>query len=55
MDITRTVALGDSRVQALPLQPMFEIIGQMLRADPLALLCSLPDCERCAAARARLG
>ena len=55
MDITRTVALGDSRVQALPLQPMFEIIVQMLRADPLALLCSLPDCERCAAARARLG
>ncbi|HNT55006.1 MAG TPA: AAC(3) family N-acetyltransferase [Anaerolineaceae bacterium] len=55
MEITHTVALGDTRVQALPLQPMIEIIVRLLHENPLALLCDLPDCDRCAATRVRGG
>ena len=45
--ITRTVRIGSAEVRALPLAPMIEIAAGLIREDPLALLCSSPDCERC--------
>jgi aminoglycoside 3-N-acetyltransferase len=50
--MTRTVKIGDGVVRALPLQPMIEAVVEMIRQDPLALLCDRPDCERCNAVRA---
>jgi hypothetical protein len=38
-------------VQALPLKEMIAIVQEKLAADPFALLCSRPDCERCNAVR----
>lgn len=49
--IGHTLRLGNARVIALPLQPMFIVLKQLLHEDPLALLCDLPDCERCGAVR----
>ncbi|NPV85501.1 MAG: AAC(3) family N-acetyltransferase [Anaerolineae bacterium] len=50
-EITRQVNIGEATVKALPLQEMCTILTQMLLDDPLALLCSRPDCERCADVR----
>lgn len=49
--ITRQVNIGEATVKALPLQEMCTILTQMLLDDPLALLCSRLDCERCADVR----
>ncbi len=49
--ITRTVALGPSRVRALPLPEMVAITQTWIENDPLALLCDRPDCMRCNAVR----
>ncbi len=51
-DITRKVKVGEALIQALPLNPMVETISELIHADPLALLCSRPDCGRCNAVRA---
>jgi aminoglycoside 3-N-acetyltransferase len=48
-DITRSVKIGESLIEALPMQPMLEIITQKIKEDPLALLCGNPNCERCSA------
>ncbi len=45
--ITRSVRIGSAEVRAIPLAPLLEIAAGTLREDPLALLCSSPDCERC--------
>ena len=50
-DLTRKVQVGASFIQALPLAPMVEAAVQLIHSDPLALLCSRPDCERCNAVR----
>lgn len=50
--ITRRVQIGAAPVLALPLKEMIAIVQDKLAADPLALLCSRPDCERCNAVRA---
>lgn len=50
-EITHQVTIGSAVVQAVPLESMIEILSQHLKADPLALLCRRPDCERCAAVR----
>jgi aminoglycoside 3-N-acetyltransferase len=50
--ITHRVQIGNALVQALPMEQMIEAISGLVRADPLALLCSRPDCERCNAVRA---
>ncbi|TLN25643.1 AAC(3) family N-acetyltransferase [bacterium] len=50
--ITRFARIGNAEVRALPLTPMLEIAAGLIREDPLALLCSSPDCERCQAVRA---
>jgi len=49
--ITRTVRIGAAEVRALPLAAMLETAAALIREDPLALLCSSPDCERCQAIR----
>ncbi|GAP12562.1 aminoglycoside N3'-acetyltransferase [Longilinea arvoryzae] len=45
--ITRSVTIGSAEVRAIPLVPMLDIAAGWIREDPLALLCSSPDCERC--------
>ncbi len=50
--ITRKVTVGNSLIQALPLGPMVEAVAQLIRSDPLALLCDRPDCGRCQGVRA---
>lgn len=37
-EITTRVFIGNARIQALPLQPMLEIVQELIAADPLALL-----------------
>jgi aminoglycoside 3-N-acetyltransferase len=50
--ITQKIQVGNALVQAIPLQPMIEIVQEILRENPMALLCDRPDCERCNAVRA---
>jgi len=48
---TRRVNIGEASVQALPLRRLFEVVQEMIKKDPLALLCERMDCERCNAVR----
>ncbi len=49
--ITRRSSIGPAQIRALPLQPMFTIIQDLILQDPSALLCDDPTCERCTATR----
>jgi aminoglycoside 3-N-acetyltransferase len=49
--ITRRVEIGPATVRALPLAEMTAIVTNLIQEDPLALLCSREDCERCQAVR----
>jgi hypothetical protein len=45
---TRRVDLdGDALLQAIPLRRLLAAVGEMIKRDPLALLCHRVDCERC--------
>jgi aminoglycoside 3-N-acetyltransferase len=48
---TRRVVLGDALIQAVPLKRLFDVVQDLIRKDPLALLCERTDCERCMAVR----
>jgi aminoglycoside 3-N-acetyltransferase len=48
---TRRVEVGDAFIQALPLKRLFDAVRELIRKDPLALLCEREDCERCNAVR----
>lgn len=48
---TRRVQLGDGLIQAVPLQRLLEVVQELIKKDPLALLCERLDCERCMAVR----
>jgi aminoglycoside 3-N-acetyltransferase len=48
---TRRVEVGDAFIQALPIKRLFDAVKEMIRKDPLALLCEREDCERCNAVR----
>ena len=48
---TRRVPVGDGFIQAVPLRRLFSVVNDILRKDPLALLCERRDCERCNAVR----
>jgi len=48
---TRRVEIGDGFIQAIPLRRLFNVVYEILRKDPLALLCENRDCERCNAIR----
>ncbi len=49
---TRRVALGETFVEAIPLQELVKVVQDQLREDPLALLCQDANCLRCQAVRA---
>jgi len=44
---TRRINIGEGFVQSVPLQRLFEVVQELIRRDPLALLCEQMDCERC--------
>lgn len=49
--VTRRVYIGPAEVRALPVTEMTAIITSLIQEDPLALLCSREDCDRCQAVR----
>jgi aminoglycoside 3-N-acetyltransferase len=53
--VTRRVQVRSTQIQALPLADLIQAACQHIAADPYALLCSRPGCERCNAARAEIG
>ncbi len=48
---TRRVEMGGAFIQAVPLKRLFDAVGELIKNDPLALLCEREDCERCNAVR----
>ena len=48
---TRRVNVGHGFVQAVSLKRLFEVTQELIKKDPLALLCQRSDCERCNAVR----
>lgn len=48
---TRRVDMGEAFIQAVPLQRLFQAVQELIKLDPLALLCHRTDCERCNAVR----
>lgn len=50
--ITRRGQIGRAAVQVIPIMGMVNILAGLIAEQPLALLCSRPDCERCNAVRA---
>ncbi len=48
---TRRVEIGTAFIQAVPLRRLFEAVQELIKTDPLALLCQRTDCERCNAVR----
>lgn len=51
----RQVRVGSALVQAVPIRAIIRVVGMQLKNDPLALLCSRPDCLRCNAVRESVG
>jgi len=47
----RRVEIGEAFIQAVPLKRLFEVVQELIKKDPLALLCERTDCERCMAVR----
>jgi len=54
-EITRKTWSGPAQIQAVPLDELILRVRLRLASDPLALLCSSPECLRCQAVRAGLG
>ena len=50
-NMTRRTRIGAALVQAIPLAGLVKAVQARLAQDPLALLCSRMDCERCNAVR----
>jgi aminoglycoside 3-N-acetyltransferase len=48
---TRSVEISGGFIQAVPLKRLFEAVQELVKKDPLALLCERLDCERCNAVR----
>jgi aminoglycoside 3-N-acetyltransferase len=48
---TRQVQVDGGYIQAVPLQGLFDVVRELIKKDPLALLCERMDCERCQAVR----
>lgn len=49
---TRRVDIGEAFIQAVPLKRLFDVVQDLIKKDPLALLCERTDCERCQSVRA---
>lgn len=50
--IAHSTTVGRSELRAIPLQPLVQVVCDLLAADETAFLCSDPSCERCAETRA---
>jgi aminoglycoside 3-N-acetyltransferase len=50
--VIHSVELGETKIQAIPLVNLLDIVSGVLNEDPSALLCSREDCGRCNAVRA---
>ena len=50
--ISRTLQLGESIIEVIPLRDMINIAVGWIHEDPRALLCDREGCPRCAAVRA---
>jgi aminoglycoside 3-N-acetyltransferase len=48
---TRRVEIGEAFIQAISLRRLLDAVQELIKLDPLALLCQRPDCERCNAVR----
>src|SRR5215208_61733 len=48
---TRRVKISEAFIQAVPLKRLLEVVQDLIKKDPLALLCERTDCERCMAVR----
>lgn len=48
---TRRAEVGGASVQAIHLKSLLNAVVQKITANPFALLCTRPDCERCNAVR----
>jgi aminoglycoside 3-N-acetyltransferase len=48
---TRHIMVGSARITACPLEKLVKTVSSMIAEDPLALLCSNKNCERCNAVR----
>ncbi len=44
---TRRVDVGHGFIQTVSLKRVFEVTQELIKKDPLALLCQRSDCERC--------
>lgn len=53
--VARWTALGDARIQAVPLRELVQTARRLIQADPQALLCDSPACLRCQAVRREAG
>jgi aminoglycoside 3-N-acetyltransferase len=47
----RHVKVGDATVQAISLRVLIAKVDELIKADPMALLCDRADCERCNSVR----
>lgn len=50
-EVTRQMQLGNSYIEAIPLQALFQAVQTRIKENPLALLCSRDECGRCDAVR----
>ena len=50
-DVSRRAKIGDSFIEAIPLQTLLQAVEKRIKEDPLALLCQRDICERCDAVR----
>lgn len=48
---TRFVQVGNAVIQAISLERLFAAVQELIKKNPLALLCQRSDCERCDAVR----
>jgi aminoglycoside 3-N-acetyltransferase len=49
--IARSTTLAGQEISAIPLRDLIHVAAGWIRADPRALLCDRPGCERCADVR----
>jgi aminoglycoside 3-N-acetyltransferase len=50
--LAQTAALGEARLEVVPLRDLVHLASGWIREDPRALLCDRPTCARCRAVRA---
>ncbi len=49
--VSRKIQLGPGIIEDVPLRDLINVATGWLRADPLAMLCDQPDCQRCQSVR----